>query len=101
MEFVDGDSVAERIKPPHGEARPLLLAEALDIAIQAASGLQAAHEKGVTHRDIKSANILLTRAGQAKITDFGLAHLTERTRLTKSGTTGRSGTGDRGQLPNS
>lgn len=87
MEFVDGGSVAERINPPDRVARPLPLEETLDIAIQTASGLQAAHEKGVTHRDIKCANILLTQAGQVKITDFGLAYLAERSRLTKSDTT--------------
>ena len=82
MALVDGPSLAERIKE-----RPLKLDEALDIAIQMCEGLQEAHEHGVTHRDIKPANIMLTRKGRVKITDFGLAHLAGRSKLTKSGTT--------------
>ena len=82
MQFVEGPTIADKIKD-----RPLPLDEALELAIQVAEGLQDAHEKGVVHRDIKAANIILTRKGQAKITDFGLAYLAERTKLTKSGTT--------------
>lgn len=81
MELVEGPSLKDRIAE-----RPLKLDEALDFASQIAAGLQAAHGKGVTHRDIKPANILLTGQGQVKITDFGLAALADRTRLTKTGT---------------
>ena len=80
MEFIDGPSVKEKI-----EARPLPVEEALDIAIQACTGLQAAHEKGIVHRDIKPANLMLTAQGQVKIMDFGLAQAGDRTRITKSG----------------
>jgi serine/threonine-protein kinase len=66
-------------------ARPLPLKEAFDIAIQIGQGLQAAHEKGIVHRDIKPANIMITPQGQAKIMDFGLAQLSDRTKLTASG----------------
>ncbi len=79
--FVDGPELAAKIKE-----RPLKLDEALDIAIQICEGLQDAHENGVTHRDIKPANIMLTQKGRVKITDFGLAHLAGRSKLTKSGT---------------
>jgi serine/threonine-protein kinase len=48
MEFIEGQSLKDKIA-----ARPLPLEEALDIAMQACAGLQAAHEKGVVHRDIK------------------------------------------------
>ncbi len=82
IQFVDRPTVADKI-----QQRPLPLNEALDLAIQVAEGLQDAHEKGVVHRDIKAANIILSKKGQAKITDFGLAYLAERTKLTKSGTT--------------
>jgi len=82
MEFIDGKSLKERIA-----SSPLKLDEALDLAIQTAEGLHAAYEKGIVHRDIKSANIMMTSKGEAKITDFGLAKLTGRTQLTKSGTT--------------
>ncbi len=73
MAYVAGPSLQGRIG---GEA--LELEEALDISIGIGRGLQAAHENKVVHRDIKSANILVTPKGEAKITDFGLAHLIER-----------------------
>ncbi len=79
MELVEGESVKEKIK-----ARLLKLDEAVDIAIQTAQGLQAAHEKAIVHRDIKSANLMVTPRGQVKILDFGLAQLAERSQLTKT-----------------
>ena len=81
MAYLEGETVKEKIK-----ARPLKLEDALDIAIQTAQGLQAAHEKGVVHRDIKSANLMVTPQGQVKIMDFGLAQLAERSQLTKTAT---------------
>ena len=80
MEWVEGQSIKEKIKE-----RPLQLDEAFDIAIQAGRGLQTAHEKGITHRDIKSANLMLTAQGQLKVMDFGLAQLGDRSQLTKTG----------------
>jgi Tol biopolymer transport system component len=79
MEFVEGQNVKEKIPE-----RPLKLQEVLDIAIQTAQGLQAAHEKGIVHRDIKSANLMVTPQGQVKIMDFGLAQLAERSKLTET-----------------
>jgi TolB-like protein/Tfp pilus assembly protein PilF/tRNA A-37 threonylcarbamoyl transferase component Bud32 len=70
MAYVEGQSLRDMI-----ESGPLKLDEALDIAVQVAEGLQEAHEKGIVHRDINSANIMLTPKGQAKIMDFGLALL--------------------------
>jgi serine/threonine-protein kinase len=81
MEFIEGVSVRDKLR-----ARPMPLDEALGIAIQAAQGLQAAHEKGIVHRDIKSANLLLTGQGQVKVMDFGLAQVGGSSQLTKSGT---------------
>ena len=82
MAYIEGPSLDKKIG-----GSPLPLEEAFDIAAQTVQGLQAAHEKGVVHRDIKSANILLTAGGQVKIVDFGLAQLASPDQLTKTGTT--------------
>ncbi len=82
MEFLEGGSLKGLLK-----AKDLSLEEILDLAIQIGEGLHAAHESGVTHRDMKPDNIMLTRRGTAKITDFGLAKLRGVTRLTRTGTT--------------
>jgi serine/threonine protein kinase len=82
MAFVDGQSLEERIT----SSGPLEPKEAVGIAAQVAEGLGEAHEKGIVHRDIKSANIMLGSRGQAKITDFGLAMLAGASKLTKTAT---------------
>jgi len=66
---------------------PLGLDEALRIAFEIAEGLQEAHNKGIIHRDIKSANIMLAATGRVKVMDFGLAKSSGRAQLTQSGTT--------------
>src|SRR5829696_1781249 len=68
MELVPGLTLAERLK--HGG---LPVAEALPIASQIAAAIEAAHERGVIHRDLKPGNIMLTPTGTAKVLDFGLA----------------------------
>ena len=64
--YLEGETVKEKIKN-----RPLKLEDVLDIAIQTAQGLQAAHEKKIAHRDIKSANLMVTKPGRVKVMDFG------------------------------
>src|SRR6266404_5755982 len=68
MELVEGQTLAERIKQ---SAIPL--DEALNIAKQIAAALEAAHEKGITHRDLKPGNIKIKPDGVVKVLDFGLA----------------------------
>ena len=69
------------------EKGKLKIEEAIDYTIQIARGLQKAHEKGIIHRDIKSANIIITDDGEAKILDFGLAKLAGQAQLTKDTST--------------
>ncbi|NQV72221.1 serine/threonine-protein kinase [bacterium] len=82
MEFIEGETLDARI-----QKGPLKLDEAVRIAGEIASGLEAAHEKGIVHRDIKSANVMLTAKGSAKILDFGLAQTAHSTKLTRMGST--------------
>jgi formylglycine-generating enzyme required for sulfatase activity len=71
MEYVDGSDLSSLVK----KSGPLPLEQALDCILQAARGLQYAHQHGVVHRDIKPANLLLDRQGTIKILDMGLARL--------------------------
>jgi serine/threonine protein kinase len=72
-EFVDGESLADRIKPERLTADPFVPGEAARIVGAVAAALHYAHLQGMFHRDIKPANILLDRQGKPKVADFGLA----------------------------
>jgi serine/threonine protein kinase/Tol biopolymer transport system component len=94
MQFLEGDTLAERLT-----RGPLSIKETLDVGIQIAEALAAAHRAGIVHRDLKPGNVMLTRAG-ARLLDFGLARTvapapsvhdatiagTDRTTLTTQGT---------------
>ncbi len=82
MEFIEGNSLKDKIKDER-----LKIQEVVEIALQIASGLQAAHEYGIIHRDMKCDNVMIAEKGVAKIMDFGLAKLSGRTQVTQEGTT--------------
>ena len=83
MEFVEGTTLKDK-KDGLSEKQKL------EVGVQVAEGLAAAHEKGIVHRDIKPENIMIRKDGIAQIMDFGLAKLysdKNASRLTKVGTT--------------
>ena len=82
MEYVEGKTLKQMI-----EKETLSIKKVLDIGIQVCEGLTAAHKKEIVHRDIKSDNIMVTKEGQVKIMDFGLAKLKGATKLTQTGST--------------
>jgi len=80
LEYVDGGDAMDLL-----EQGPVPEAEALEIAIQVADALGAAHERGIIHRDIKPHNILMTKDGMAKLADLGLARAEEDHSVTQTG----------------
>lgn len=82
MEYVDGPNLKQIVR----ERGTLPETEALAIAAQVADALDAAHARGIVHRDITPHNILLTADGQVKVTDFGIAHAAGTTHLTTAHT---------------
>ena len=78
MEYIEGQELQERLKSGR-----LLVDETFELAIQILKGLNAAHEKGIVHRDIKSSNIMISKNNEVKIMDFGLAKVGKGIQLTK------------------
>jgi len=78
MEYLEGCPLNQVIS-----SRPLELERILDVCIEVAAGLDAAHARGIVHRDIKPASIFITAEGRAKILDFGLAQVASKKEQTK------------------
>ncbi len=80
LEFVDGWSLGGLAK-----GKRLAVRQVLELHSQAAEGLYAAHQLGIVHRDVKPDNIMVTKTGDAKLADFGLARQMENAQLTQAG----------------
>src|SRR5664279_1888106 len=81
MRFVDGESLQRRIE----DRGPLGIAESVEVVSQIGAGLDALHAGGLVHRDVKPANIMLDRDGDAFLTDFGLARGKDYSAITRPG----------------
>ena len=82
MAYYEGETLKEKIAEG-----PIPTEDAIDYAAQIAKGLAKAHEADIVHRDVKPANIIITKDNTIKIVDFGLAKMTGETQLTKTGST--------------
>src|ERR1700733_4816982 len=80
MAFYEGESLWQKIR-----RGPIPTREVVDIAIQVAQGLEAAHARNIVHRDVKPSNILITQQGLVKIVDFGLARVVSSATMTQTG----------------
>jgi TolB-like protein/predicted Ser/Thr protein kinase/lipoprotein NlpI len=85
MEYIGGKELKEIVEA-HRDT-PIPIDKIINYATQIAEGLQAAHKKGIVHRDIKSSNIMITDEGKVKIMDFGLAKLSGVGQVTRAGST--------------
>jgi eukaryotic-like serine/threonine-protein kinase len=85
MEYVKGKELKDVIR--NSSEKKLNFNDFLNYAIQITEGINAAHKKGIIHRDIKSSNIMLSDDGRIRVMDFGLAHIHGDPLLTKKGST--------------
>lgn len=88
MEFIDGQTLKARLRDLKEAGQTMSLEEAQGIIQAVAEALEYAHKRGMVHRDVKPANILLTSEGEAVLSDFGIARMVEGTRFTMTGVVG-------------
>ncbi|MEZ6063966.1 MAG: serine/threonine-protein kinase [Planctomycetaceae bacterium] len=81
MEYVSGETLTNIIT----ERKRIPWREVLDLSLQMAAALKAAHDAGIIHRDLKPSNLMIAKDGTVKLTDFGVAHVFATTRLTRTG----------------
>jgi serine/threonine protein kinase len=85
MELMEGDTLATRLHEYRAQGQRMPWGEMVRIQLDVLDGLAYAHSEGMIHRDVKPANVLLTKEGQAVLTDFGIAQIVGGTRYTVSG----------------
>jgi serine/threonine-protein kinase len=85
MELLEGDSLRTRLNDHRAREEQIPLGDVARILLDVLEGLQYAHSEGMVHRDVKPGNILLSKSGQAVLTDFGIAQIIGGTRYTVSG----------------
>lgn len=81
MEFVDGETLTSLVQ----RRKRLPWQEVIEITLQIATALKAAHDAGIVHRDLKPSNLMVGKDGEIKLADFGVAHVFATTRLTRTG----------------
>ncbi|MGI8991390.1 MAG: protein kinase domain-containing protein [Bryobacteraceae bacterium] len=87
LEYLPGGTLKDKLRVLRLNGQQMPLGQCLSIGIQIADGLAHAHRAGITHRDVKSENVMFTAEGMARITDFGLAKTAHRAEITRDGTT--------------
>jgi serine/threonine-protein kinase len=86
MEFLDGPTLKGRLEALHLQGKRLPLKDVLRITRDVGSALGYAHERGIVHRDVKPANVILEASGRVILTDFGVAKILTGTQFTATGT---------------
>lgn len=81
MEFVDGETLTSMVS----RRKRIPWKEVIEITLEIATALKAAHNAGIIHRDLKPSNLMVRKDGHIKLTDFGVAHVFATTRLTRTG----------------
>ena len=81
MEFVDGETLTSMVS----RRKRIPWREVIDVSLDIAAALKSAHDSGIVHRDLKPSNLMVSKDGQIKLTDFGVAHMFATTRLTRTG----------------